>query len=344
MAQRPTRIDTSAAHRAALDTVITALRRRYGPHIIRSAGDLVAPDPDAGMSVLSTGSLGVDLIAGGLPRGAMAEYAGVDGAGKETLAHTALARAQRGGGLVLLLDADGASDPDALGAAGVDVPSLMLACPTTADEAWHALVALAGCGALDLLLVTSLPGLTALPGADGLRLSRHWLPRLRLALRGRRTTVLVTNAPTSSRAGEVQAWDGWDTVGGAAVAQAATLRVALRPAGLRFGPHGDVVGLGATVKAVKHRGLPHGPPLSLELTEAGTHHALELVTLGLSVGLIARTGLGLAMDEALLGRTEQRAAMTVASDVALATTLEARIRRAWRDTTASNMVADGAAR
>jgi len=351
MAQRSRPIHTSTARRAALAAVVAALRRRYGDRIIRSATDLAARDPEAGPPALSTGSLGLDLIAGGLPRGALAEYAGVDGAGKETLAHTALARAQRDGGLVLLLDADGASDPDALGAAGVDVAALMLAWPTTAEEAWHALMALARCGALDLLLVTSLPGLTALPGADGLRLVRHWLPRLRLALRGRRTALLVTNVPmsASARAGEADArgpWGTWgrgDTLGGEAVAQAATLRVALRPAGLRFGPHGDVVGLGAAVTAVKHRGLPHGPTLSLELTDAGTHRALELVTLARLTGCIARTGLGLTMGEALLGRTEQRAAATVAGDPALAAALEAGIRRAWRDTTARGIPADGAA-
>jgi len=53
--------------------------------------------PAMGTPTLSTGSLGLDLLTGGLVRGAIAEYAGVDGAGKETLAHTALARAQRDG-------------------------------------------------------------------------------------------------------------------------------------------------------------------------------------------------------------------------------------------------------
>ncbi len=328
--------------RAALDAVVAALRQRYGAHIIRTADDLTALGPATGTSVLSTGSLGLDLVTRGLARGAIAEYAGVDGAGKETLAHTALARAQRDGGLALLFDADGASDPDALAAAGVDLASLPLACPTTAQEAWPALVTLARSGALDLLLVTSLSGLLGLPGAGDQRLLRVWLPRLRLALRGRRTALLVTNAPLArddaDRAG------AWDTVGGLVVAQAAALRIALYPTGPRFGPHGDVVGLGAMATVVKRHGLRRGPALALELTAGGTSHARELVTLGLLTGHITDTRLGLVAERIALGRTEIRAAATLAADPDLAAALEARIRRAWDAGTISGRPVDGAAR
>jgi recombination protein RecA len=339
---RPRRVPTT--HRAALAAVVAALRRRYGAHIIRAASDLTASGPATGTPLLSTGSLGLDLVTGGLVRGGIAEYAGVDGAGKETLAHTALARAQRDGGLALLLDADGASDPDALAAAGVDLAALPLACPTTAQEAWPVLVALARSGALDLFLVTSLSGLLDLPGAGDLRLLRVWLPRLRLALRGRRTALLVTNAPLA-RDGADRA-RAWDTVGGPVVAQAASLRVTLRPTGLHFGPHGDVVGLGATATVVKHHGLWRGPSLALELTDGGTSQARELVTLGLLTGRITDTRLGLVAEGIALGRTEIRAAATLATDPDpdLAAALEARIRRAWGVTTISGRLVDGAAR
>ncbi len=342
---RPRRGPT--AHRAALDVVVAALRRRYGAHIIRAAGDLVSLGPATrmGTPLLSTGSLGLDLLTGGLVRGALTEYAGIDGAGKETLTHTALARAQRDGGLALLLDADGASDPDALAAAGVDLKALTLACPTTAQEAWAVLVALARCGALDLLLVTSLSGLLDLPGAGDLRLLRVWLPRLRLALRGRRTALLITNAPLARD--DTDGARAWDTVGGAVVAQVTALRVALRPAGLRFGPHGDVVGLGATATVVKHHGLWRGPALALELANGGTNQARELVTLGLLTGRITATRLGLVAEGIALGRTEVRAAATLAADPDLAAALEARIRRTWSAagaTTVSARSVDGAAR
>src|SRR5438128_1436078 len=83
-----------------------------------------------------------------------------------------------------------AAAPDALAAAGVDLDALVLACPTTAREAWDVLVALGRCGALDLLVLASLPGVLALPRAGWSmpRLDRQ-LPRLATALRGRVTAL-----------------------------------------------------------------------------------------------------------------------------------------------------------
>jgi hypothetical protein len=201
---RPARQTRLTAHRRriALLAAIETLRARFGPGIIRHVGDLLAPAPGAERLLLSTGSLGIDLLVGGLPRGAISEYAGVEGAGSETLAITALARCQQGGGLVMLLDAEGTADPDALFAAGLDLHALILACPAGAQEAWSALIALVGSGALDLVAV-ALPALYALPGAPPGGSPPRALERLRPALRGRSTTVLVTNAPAVLRRGSL---------------------------------------------------------------------------------------------------------------------------------------------
>jgi recombination protein RecA len=340
MSRRLTAIRRSPGPREGLVDVVAALRRRYGDHIIRYGSATTCLDPAAEMPVLSTGSFGLDLLTCGLPRGAISEYADGEGAGKETLAHTALARCQRGGGLALLLDADGGSDPDALSAVGVALDALLLACPTTAQEAWHVLLALARCGALDLLLVTSLSGLLTLPGARARRLG--WmLPRLHLALRGRRTALLLTN--TALAGWDSRAPQRWETVGGPVTAQAAALRVALRQVGLRYDPHGVVVGLRTTATLVKHHGLPHGPPVSLELTAQGTHHALEMVTMGLLTGCLRATGLGLALEGDLLGRSPLRAAATLEEDPALAEELAAQVRDAWRGTALATTLIDGGA-
>jgi len=72
-------------HGARLAAAIAAARRRWGDHIIRVGAEIAAPSTRMGLPALSTGSLGLDLSTGGLPRGAVAEYVGVDGAGAETL-------------------------------------------------------------------------------------------------------------------------------------------------------------------------------------------------------------------------------------------------------------------
>ena len=52
---------------AALEAAIAAIRARFGPHIIRLAGDLVHVQAVADRPPLSCGSLGLDLLTGGLP-------------------------------------------------------------------------------------------------------------------------------------------------------------------------------------------------------------------------------------------------------------------------------------
>ncbi len=309
---------------ARLDDVVAALRARYGARIIRWGADLMDPSaPHAGAgSPLSTGCLGFDLLTGGLPRGGITELAGLDGSGAGTLAQAAVAACQRAGGAALLVDADGAVDPDSLVAAGVDVGRLLLACPTTALEAWDCAIALCRADALDLVLLASLPGLLTLPGAAArpYRADRG-LALLRGALRGRGTALLLATGsdPATPRA----------PLGGSAVAQVATLRLALDRRPPRYGPHGDVVALRAHARVVTYRGLPRDPAFLLDITPAGPRRAAELVTLGLLTGRLTETRLGLLLDERLVGRTPERAATTLRDDPDLAAEVERRVRAAW---------------
>ncbi len=275
------------------------------------------------------GSLGLDLIAAGLPRGGIAEYAGVDGSGKEALAVAALAACQRAHGTALLVDADGAVDPDALHAAGVDLDRLVLACPTATVEAWHILVSLAQADALDLVVLLSLPGLLALPSdegrmASGARLARG-LARLTMALHGGATTALLVNQPLP-----FVPVVPWTTHGGGAMAQASRLRVALRPDGFRLAAWGDIAGVRATAVLVKHRGMAHAERVALEFGPDGLRRAAELVALGLHTGCLRETALGLILDDHILGRGVDRAATTLEAQPAVAADLERRVRDAWR--------------
>ncbi len=309
---------------AQLDAVIAALHDRYGPHIIRWGADLaVWPVSGAGAGPpLSTGSLGFDLITGGLPPGGITELAGLDGSGKGTLALAALAACQRNGGLALLIDADGAVDPDSLVAANVDIERLLLSCPTTAAEAWDIALALCRTDALRLVVLASLPGLLALPGAD----ARPYRPDrglalLQGALRGRGTAFLLINGADTATPRT--------PLGRSTVARVATLRLALDRRALRYCPHGDVVALRVLARVVKHRGLPRDPAFLLDITPSGPRRTAELVTLGLLIGCLTETSLGLIMDERMVGRTPERAAVTLEDDPDLGAGLERRIRAAW---------------
>jgi len=322
------------ARQAALENAIAALRRRYGDRIIRMAADAPALVGASGSGALSTGSLSLDLLTGGLPRGQISEIAGLDGTGKGTLAYAALAACQCAGGLALLVDADNAADPDALRAAGVDLTCLLLAYPAGANAAWDVLGALARCGALDLLTLTSLNGLLILPGAGWASGSlERRLTRLATALRGRRTALLMTNLPLplpeGTDAATLATAAPRATVGGAAVARVAALRIALAPSGVRFTPYGDVASLCSTATAVRRHASPCAGAVALEIAPGGPRRAAELIALAEACGCVAHTPLGLLAGGAVLGRTADRAAATLEADPMLAATLEAAVRAVW---------------
>jgi recombination protein RecA len=202
-----------------------------------------------------------------------------------------------------------------------------MACPWSAAEAWEVLLALCRSDALDLILAT-LPDLLALRGAGGGRYRpARVLGRLALALRGRQTALLLTNRPLlPCPDAETPAWP---TIGGAAIARAATLRLALRPAGVRVTPYGDVAALSTYARVIRQRGRPLGIAVPLEIAAGGPRRAAELLALGCATGCLERTALGVAVDGQVLGRTDARAVQALDADPGLAAELERRIRAAW---------------
>ncbi len=338
LSRRSTYRAHGAARRARMRAALLALRLKYGEHIIRYAAELAAPSAGGRRAPLSTGSFALDLLTSGLVRGHISEYGGVEGSGTSALAAAALAACQRAGGLAVLLDADATADPDTLEEAGVDLAQLVLVCPTTAIEGWDAALGLVRSGALDLLVVASLSGLVTLPGVGWGARSLSWrLDRLLTAARGRPTALLITNTPlglhSGSRPGSLpSAADvarSWRTVGGHAVAQAASLRVALQPGGVQRTPYGDVAALRVLAAVVKCRGLAREPVVEVAITPRGPRRAVEVLTLGRLAGCIQEMPQGLLAAGTLLGRSVARAADHLDADPALAAEVEARVRVAW---------------
>jgi hypothetical protein len=87
--------------------------------------------PVVPVSAISTGSISVDaaLGVGGLPRGRVVEIYGPESSGKTTLALSALAHAQKDGGMAAFIDAEHALDPIYAAKLGVDVDNLLLSQP-----------------------------------------------------------------------------------------------------------------------------------------------------------------------------------------------------------------------
>src|SRR5215475_9584336 len=93
----------------AIDLAVSQIEKQFGKGAIMKLGEAgLVKD----ISIVSTGSLGLDLALGigGVPRGRVLEIYGPESSGKTTLALHIVAEAQKQGGMGAYIDAEHALD------------------------------------------------------------------------------------------------------------------------------------------------------------------------------------------------------------------------------------------
>src|SRR4030066_345894 len=105
--------------------------KTYGKGSIMKLGDGVVHDIEA----IPTGALSLDyaLGIGGIPRGRITVIYGPESSGKTTLCLHVIAEAQKRGGLCAFVDMEHALDPSYARAIGVNVDTLYISQPDTAE-------------------------------------------------------------------------------------------------------------------------------------------------------------------------------------------------------------------
>lgn len=327
----------SDARQRAIDRAVRLVAARFGPEVVRR---LQAPRPGRERPVVPSGSLALDLATGigGFPRGGVTELFGTESSSKTALLHAALAAAQRDGGLVALVDADGSADAEALLGCGVALDDLLLVQPASAPDALLLLTILARCGGLDLLGLSSVAALRDLPAGtvrgalaggdlaapDAARLLARGLRVLTAALTDGPTAVVVTN-DLLLPAIEARSPGGW------ALRHHALLRIAVDPLVRLPDAAGGTRGLRVGLTVVKSKaGSPGGRAEADLLFGSGLDWAGELVRLGAATGVITLSPAGLVFGAAPLGRNATQAGRLLREDRALAAALRAAIVAAHR--------------
>ncbi|MBR2406303.1 MAG: recombinase RecA [Clostridia bacterium] len=149
----------------ALETALAQIEKNFGKGAVMRLGE------NSGMNVetISTGSLTLDLAlgVGGLPRGRITEIYGPEASGKTTLALHAVAEAQKAGGEAAYIDVEHALDPVYAKALGVDVDSLLVSQPDSAEQALEIAEALIRSGAIDIIVVDSVAALVPRQEIEG---------------------------------------------------------------------------------------------------------------------------------------------------------------------------------
>lgn len=142
----------------ALQAAMTKIEKDFGKGSIMRMGD----EKVENVEVIPTGSIGLDLAlgVGGYPRGRIIEIYGPESSGKTTLAITAIAEAQKRGGIAAFIDAEHAFDRFYAEKLGVDVDNLWISQPDNGEQALQIADQLISSSAVDILVVDSVAALT----------------------------------------------------------------------------------------------------------------------------------------------------------------------------------------
>ena len=252
----------AAARKRNLDLALSQIQKDFGENAIMRLGDNVKMEVD----VIPTGNLLIDraLGVGGFARGRIVEIYGPESSGKTTLTLTAIAQAQKSGGLAAFIDVEHALDPQYAARLGVNLDDLLVSQPSSGEEALQICEALVRSNAIDVIVVDSVAALVTKQELEGeigdstvgaqARLMSAALRKLTSFISKARTVCIFTNQ-IREKIG-VMFGNPETPPGGRALKFYASVRVDLRRIGQIKGSDGVIAGNRTKIKVVKNKVAP----------------------------------------------------------------------------------------
>ena len=252
----------AAARKRNLDLALSQIQKDFGENAIMRLGDNVKMEVD----VIPTGNLLIDraLGVGGFARGRIVEIYGPESSGKTTLTLTAIAQAQKAGGLAAFMDVEHALDPQYAARLGVNLDDLLVSQPSSGEEALQICEALVRSNSIDVIVVDSVAALVTKQELEGeigdstvgaqARLMSAALRKLTSFISKARTVCVFTNQ-IREKIG-VMFGNPETTPGGRALKFYASVRVDIRRIGQIKASDGSVAGNRTKIKVVKNKVAP----------------------------------------------------------------------------------------
>jgi recombination protein RecA len=317
----------------ALAAALGQIEKQFGKGSVMRMGDASIP---AGIDVISTGSLGLDLAlgVGGLPKGRIVEIYGPESSGKTTLTLQVIAQCQKAGGVAAFVDAEHALDPAYAQALGVKLEDLLVSQPDTGEQALEIADMLVRSSAVDVVVIDSVAALTPKAEIEGEMGDSHMGLQARLmsqALRKltaniKRTNTLVIFINQIRMKIGVMFGNPETTTGGNALKFYASVRLDIRRTGA-IKKDDAVIGNETRVKVVKNKVSPPFKEANFEIMYGeGISHEGEIVELGTKLNLIEKSGAWYSYGKERIGQGKENVKQYLKDHPAMAAEIEAKIR------------------
>lgn len=320
------------ARKRNLDLAISQIQKEFGEAAIMRLGDDQCVDVD----VIPTGNLLIDraLGVGGFPRGRIVEVYGPESSGKTTLTLTAIAQAQKRGGLAAFIDVEHALDPNYARKLGVNLDDLLISQPNSGEEALQICEALVRSNAIDIIVLDSVAALVTKQELDGeigdstvgaqARLMSAAMRKLTALISKARTCCIFTNQ-IREKIG-VMFGSPETTPGGRALKFFASVRIDIRRIGQIKATDGSVTGNRTKIKVVKNKVAPPFTEAEFEIIyNEGISSTGSLLDLALEMDLVQKRGSWFSYNGNQLAQGRDACKEAIKSDESLYAELEEKV-------------------
>ncbi|AOP34034.1 DNA recombination/repair protein RecA [Leptospira tipperaryensis] len=329
--EEPQSVDDSK--KLAIEQAMSQIEKQFGKGAIMKLGSDAARQT---VQVIPTGSLDLDIALGigGYPIGRIVEIYGPESSGKTTLTLSAIAEAQKRGGVAAFIDAEHALDPSYAKKLGVNIDELLVSQPDNGEEALEICESLVRSNAIDLIVIDSVAALVPKAEIEGdmgdshmglqARLMSQALRKLTGTISKSKTVVIFINQ-IRMKIG-VMFGSPETTTGGNALKFYCSVRLDIRKIET-IKEKEESIGNRVRVKVVKNKCAPPFKQAEFDIIfNAGISREGSLVDLGVKHDIINKAGAWYSYNTEKIGQGKDAAKEYLRSNPETAFTIENMVR------------------